>query len=801
MTPDEILDANLRALFTRAYVPVRPSSAFKARLLREFASAAPQAQPQRRWSPLVRLSAAALILCALGLALHFALPRPAEGPELSRLRVDQGAWRSLSASESARGIEYAEGELELALAPQRAAERVWIGAHGALRLEQGGQIALAGGALAPRFTLLSGRAHFERVESGGDWEISCAGTEIVLASGALRVERQADEVVALLESGSATYGPAHTALLARRELRFRDGTLIAGAAPLDEQGREGARTAFPVSAVPSAEPAADPKLPALHLAGRVLGPDGAPWSREFTLVALRDEHLPEVARPILRAFHDPQGQFDFPLARAGRTTLFVIAEGCATLRRAALEPALQPKQLELRLETGCSVRGRVLDASSGAPIAGATVVSEDDAPTQILAFESAELPAELRARVQTDADGQFVLERLSSGLHTLRATAPQHGASWSSRLDARSAPGELELRLGVGGTIEAQVEPPQAGLVLVASAVDYSFQRPCLSYSLATTDALGHARFERLPPGPFVVLRAEPGVANDVSFTFVREGGSCDVLLGRVATDHTLAGRLVDPDGAPVSGMNLMLQATDPQDEHWRSTRTDAAGRFRFEGVRSGLYSLLAGDLGRNFVEIDQPRVGTLDVVRDLVLPRGTILGRVRIESSGAALPQAWLILQRKLAGEWRFAGKTQADEQGAWRFPNLAPGTWRVVAYAQSERLAPASIGPFEVRPESELFETEIALAPGAALELSVLEASGQPCPGASVELRDADGEVWKFSPNDLTDPAGRFSLAGIRPGTWTIRVAKSGAVESVRRVQLEVDQLSTVEIQLVPR
>jgi len=799
MTPDEILEANLRALFTRAYVPVRPASAFKARLLRELAPAAPQAQ--RRWSPLVRVAAAALILAVLGLALHFALPRKIEGPELSHLRQDQGAWRAFSPSESARGIEYGQGELELVLAPQRASERVWIGAHGALRLEQGGQIALSGGALAPHFELSSGRAHFERVESGGDWEISCAGTEIVLASGALRVERQSDEVVVLLESGSATYGPARTALLARRELRFRAGTLIAGAATLDEQVRDGARTAFPLASVPAAEPPADQALPALHLAGRLSGPDGTPWTKEFTLVALRDEHLPEVARPILHAFHDAQGMFDFPLTRAGRTTLFVLAEGCATVRRAGLEPAAQPKALELRLETGCSLRGRVLDAAGGAPIAGATVVSEDDAPTQILAFEAAELPAELRARAQTDAEGRFVLEHLSSGLHTLRATAPQHGASWSTRLDARSAPGEVELRLGSGGTIEAQVEPPQAGLPLVASAVDYSFQRPCLSYSLATTDALGHARFERLPPGPFVVLRAEPGVANDVSFTFVREGGSCDVLLGRVATDHVLAGRLVDPDGTAVADMNLMLQATEPQDEHWRSTRTDAAGRFRFEGVRSGAYSLLAGDLGRNFVEIDQPRVGTLDVVRELVLPRGAIVGHVRIESSGAALAQAWLILQRKLGGEWRFAGKTQADDQGAWRFPNLAPGTWRVVAYAQSERLAPSASQTFEVRLDSEPFETEVALAPGAALELHVLEPTGQPCPGAQVELRDEQGELWKFSPADVTDPAGRFGLAGIRPGTWTIRAGKLGAGESVRRVQLEVDQLSTVEIHLVPR
>ncbi len=601
----------------------------------------------------------------------------------------------------------------------------------------------------------------------------------------------------MLEAGAAIFGPAREELPAQREMLFRDGLLVDRPVLLEAQGSGGTRIAFGVGSDRPEELPPAAGAPLLRFAGRLRGPDGTPWSREFTLVLVREERLPNVARAIPRSFQDAQGAFDFPVARPGRYTLFALAAGQATLHRAGLEPSA----LELQLEPGTSLRGRVLDAQSGLPIAGVTVLSEDDAPAQLLDFDPAELPHELAARATTDEQGRFVLEHLSSGLHTLRASAAGRSAAWSPRIDRRSAHSEIELRLGSGGTIEAEVEPPRAGALLVASAVDYSFQRPCLSYALARTDALGQARFEHLPPGPFVVLSAEAQPTTDVSFTLVREGASTSVHLGPVASDHALDGRLLDQAGAPLADVDLMLQSAQGGEGLWSSRRTDAQGRFHFDGVRSGRYSLFAGDLGRNFVEIDRPEVGTLDVVREIVLPRGQIAGRVRVASSGGELAQAWLLVQRQEAAGWRFAGKTQADAHGAWSFRNLAPGTWRVIAYAQSERLAPAPSQPLVVDEAGEPLEVELALGPGAALELQLSDGQGQPVAGASIELRDGRGELWKFSPADRSDPAGRFAVPGMPPGNWTVRVAKSGCADALRTIQLEADQLSTLEIQVVTR
>jgi hypothetical protein len=286
-----------------------------------------------------------------------------------------------------------------------------------------------------------------------------------------------------------------------------------------------------------------------------------------------------------------------------------------------------------------------------------------------------------------------------------------------------------------------------------------------------------------------------------VSFSLVREGALTEVHLGPVASDHALDGRVIDSAGAPFAGVDLMLQSEAALDAVWHSRRTDADGRFHFDGVRSGRYRLFAGDLGRHFVEIDRPEVGALDVVREIVLSRGAIRGRVRVAASGLELPQAWLVVQRMDQGSWRFAGKTQADEHGAWRFQNLAPGTWRVVAYARSERLAPTPSQPLVLDSAAEGLEAEIALGPGAALELRVLDARGEPAGGASIELRDAHGERWSFSPADQCDSTGLFAVPGMPPGSWTIRVGKNGCADAERTLQLEVDQLSRLEIHLVPR
>lgn len=63
-------------------------------------------------------------------------------------------------------------------------------------------------------------------------------------------------------------------------------------------------------------------------------------------------------------------------------------------------------------------------------------------------------------------------------------------------------------------------------------------------------------------------------------------------------------------------------------------------------------------------------------------------------------------------------------------------------------------------------------AQAPGATLRGQVTDPSGAAIPGAAVTLSNAQGVVKTAS----TDEAGRYVLAGVAPGTYTLRVTSAG-------------------------
>ncbi len=805
MRPEDVLEHNLRALFTRAYVPVRPSSAFRARLATALARPAPI---QRSAFPAARVALAAGLLCALGLGLWalFARrgPESASGLERSTLARDHGAWRALDAEECAHGVPFDAGTLELAVAAHRAQEIVRVGAHGTLRLEAGARATLSGDAQQPTIALGRGRAALERLAPGPAWRIEAAGARLELAAGALRLDARPgapDELLAWLDSGAGSYGEARTALPLHRELRFRAGALQDGRTALEDPDAQRRRVALATPAAPP-DPAVESSgsTAALALALRVLAPDGTPWTRELPLVALREERLPAIRRPIVLRAQSADGSFRFQLERDGRYTLFALAPESAARKLDGLVPSATPAAIELRLEAGVTLRGRVLEAASGAPIAGATVLSEDDAPLQVLPFDASGLPPELAARTSTDADGRFVLAHLSSGRHTLRASAPGFAADWSSRLDTREAADELRFELARGGTLSVALEPPEPGMRVIASAIDTSFQRPCLSFAAGVSDAQGELAFEHLPAGAYVVLRAPSVGTTDASYATVSEGVTTQLRLGTQLRGQTLSGRVLDSSGAPLAELDVMLQSADHPDQRWSSTRSDAQGRFRFEAVAADEYSLYVGDLGRHFVELGRVRVQTLDLARDFVLGSGTLRGQLR-ERGRSAIAEGWLILQEWSAGSWSFRGKAQSDAQGAFSFVGLQSGRWRVIGQAQGPRLAPAISAPVELGPSALEAECQLELEPGAALEISVRDDAGRPIAGLEPVLRDARGERWQFSAADRTDSAGRFSVPGIAPGRWQLVLVRTDGTRAERTLELEVDHVTTVDIVLPNR
>lgn len=113
------------------------------------------------------------------------------------------------------------------------------------------------------------------------------------------------------------------------------------------------------------------------------------------------------------------------------------------------------------------------------------------------------------------------------------------------------------------------------------------------------SDEDGTLHFGRLAPGSYVVRASLDGLLPLDETVEVRKGASKASFDLRLRPGAVLEGTLVD-DGRPKAGVEIVLTAADEEHNPGRYSRmhTDGEGRFRFRGMPSGVYALLAPGLG-----------------------------------------------------------------------------------------------------------------------------------------------------------------------------------------------------------
>ncbi len=296
------------------------------------------------------------------------------------------------------------------------------------------------------------------------------------------------------------------------------------------------------------------------------------------------------------------------------------------LAGAASVSAWQTPQASLPEGKG-SIRGQVIDATSGAPVSGATVTV------------ARQYTAGSRS-VQADAAGEFVIDRLPADTLSLSARQGQNylGGRYGQRsADATEQPFELadgeqatgvELRLWRNAVISGRVTDAKGAAIpgVTVQAVRMTIVNGVRSLQAGMrvqSDATGRYRIDRVWPGRYGV--AILGVATD---GFFQGGGASAAFAGypttyypaassadgptlfnltagdeRDGVDFTLTtGPLVSaegtveglPPGARSPFVELLAVESQSSSTHMAVAkavvRTD--GRFRFRGIPPGSYVL-----------------------------------------------------------------------------------------------------------------------------------------------------------------------------------------------------------------
>jgi len=560
---------------------------------------------------------------------------------------------------------------------------------------------------------------------------------------------------------------------------FRLGDLVPGKAVMIAVNAEGYAPARS-SATPPANSVAIVLTNTGTIRGRVQDSSGSPIS-EFT-VTLSAGARGGFGNLLLRApgggvpgpqnVRSADGSFEIGNVPPGTWTVRASAAGYRTadVGGVSVGSAETKEDVVVSLKRGGALVGKTIDASSGVPVANATVSWEPAGSPPGPAAMAARLLDGGGANVtSTDADGRFSFDGLPEGKITLTATHPDYLEA-TRDFDA-DAGMEVQMPLGSGGSITGAVvgsdgttPVPQAQVRLDDEGDTGGFGPASQTVS---ADGGGGYRFDHLGAGRFrLTARSDRGTSAPKE-VILAENQRQDGILLQVGAGTLLDGAV---SGLP-AGQLGQVRVTAAAGTGYRDTAvTDDSGKFTLRDVPSGVVTLTASTAfmqGRTTSKTVEIPEATAEMPVEIVFEGlSRLSGRVTRGSS--PLSGLFLLaLPDPPDGSGRFTGQT--DEAGRYALEGMSDGNYQVsvngpgVSYRKSFTVSGDTNGDINL--------------PTTTLTGTVVDAgSGEAIDGATVQAETGQETQAQAVKRAQTDSAGAYEIADLDPGNYQVTARKAG-------------------------
>ncbi len=574
----------------------------------------------------------------------------------------------------------------------------------------------------------------------------------------------------------------------------------------------------------SLEPLRIHLMPAHSLTGTVREEGGRPAPGVEVLARTAGWHLPGTFRE-LRGVSGTDGRYRIEGLEESSIDLLVRPPGgCIRRVTRAMIPDLAV--LDITLEKGelqgegITLKGRIVEGSGGAAVAGARVLVEvalrgwGDGPASETAvsgsggeFEVRGLPGGERARARVRAVGYIPAE--IDGLETFKTLGPGEAL-------------DLEVRLHRGGTVRGTVKdiegtPMPGVLVRMTASRDRTddilgdLDRALYGSSVTRTREDGTYLLGPCYPGKGVFSITSPGylladgtgdAAGAGEKKAVAPSRVVEVVEGAEATrDFVLSaagiveGTVRNAAGEPRAGFTVLIEKEDTFDVEAVGPPTDAEGRFRVEGVGPRKALVVSargpGEKGES-AAFDIDRGATIRNVAVTVEETNAITGTVRTwDGSPLVDPRLYLLMGDldRTTMPWQMLTSTWSGDlcvpgpDGSFRFEDVYPSEHGIVAFARG--CSPVVVSPVPVEETGIVSGIEIVLEPGRSLRGTVVDEAGEPVEGAEIFL---DAHPGKFKTDEelrqVTGADGRFALADLSEGIVELIVRSAGRPEARKTV-----------------
>ncbi len=471
----------------------------------------------------------------------------------------------------------------------------------------------------------------------------------------------------------------------------------------------------------------------------------------------------------LKADTDGDGLNDGDELKRGLNPLLADSDGDGIPDGLELQLGLNP----LVADATTSVQGRVVDATNGAPVSGASIVLFNVLTTT------------------TDGTGFFSVRRVPAGIGNIIAGAQIIRASQvfdgespavSPVINGLTDVGTIQVKLNSGNVIGVVTDPfshPVAGAQVTVTSSN--------SVRVVNADNLGRYRVGNMTAGPLLVTVRDfkTGLRGYNTGTLgLNQSVSINVALGPYGS---VVGSIYDQDGTTPVGSGVLVAMSGSSSQN---ASTDVLGRYRFEFVPLGNFtedcSDGAGNHGRTAGNISaSAQVFVADIS---YLGAGRITGVIR---DGALNPVSNATVNFSSSSVFGGSGVTTSDAFGRYTFSNVFVGPYNLSAQAPVARLGGVASGLLEQ--EGQTVTNDIVLTSSGTITGTVFRADGTtPVTNVTVNL--------SLGLRATTDSLGQYSFTFVPLGSYSIDVTDPATGDRGRAGTSIVsqDQIRTVNINL---
>lgn len=537
--------------------------------------------------------------------------------------------------------------------------------------------------------------------------------------------------------------------------------------------------------------------PRRSLRGRVLDSSARPVAGAFVVAQDDSSQAASLCGRFATAPTDANGSFRFDELGGGIVALGVRVPAGPFFALRQVHTS-RVDAIDLVVPDVVVVRGQVVRAADGSPVAGASVS---------LHYSMAHSGPWPERPVRTDATGRFELPAgADATAFEVEVSAP--GLAVGSREETA---GVWRIELVPTGSVAGTVTGPSGA---VAGADVVALHAELGEIARATTDLWGRYVLTALPPGEVRVAADADGFA-PADPAAADEGLPAEIVAGQVAhldiamaAGESLHGTISDRENRPIAGARVFAMLHHGT----RDTTTDAAGAYRIDGLPAiplTVFQVRAD----GYLEQRDERVspGVHDVTlapagRDEVLVRGI----VRLPD-GTPAPIALVEADEDLAETVGvpLPGDFPAPHLDAGRYEASVCGHPRqITVRAFAPGFAPTVAGPVLVPADAEEVTLDVTLAAGHTAHGRVLAADGSPAQGVAIEISrpqndDFNQHCFETSPprgdvHAVSGDDGSFAIESLAPGKYTLSAFAAGCVTA--RTEIELPSENATELRLQP-